>query len=208
MSRIIVIVCLTLSCCFIYGQEDNLDINGLSIGIVPSALFNKWIGYQVKVGYGFLDHLEVQVNLAYISGKGRKKPYNGYRFRSSLRYYFLNDFEIDRFYIEAGYLKRNVDEKYMGTFDMIEGAIIENPEVNREKNLSGTYAMFGGKQAFSDSFWFEIGIGIGLGQFKVVNQHDQSEILTPESSWFSSYSSDGNYQFTILIAHFTVGYTF
>jgi hypothetical protein len=207
MKRAIVIVSFVLSSCLSYGQEDNLDINGLSAGIVPTALFNKWIGYQAKLGYGFLDHLEVQVNLAYLRGKGRNKPYNGYRFRSSLRYYFLNDFENDRFYIEAGYLKRNVDEKYAGTFNMIDGAIIKNPEVNREKNLNGAYAMFGGKQAFSDSFWFEVGIGIGSGQYIVVNQHDQSGILIPESSLFSSYSLDGNYQFLILIGHFTIGYS-
>ncbi len=191
-----------------YSQEDNYDINGLSVGFVPSALFNIWTGYQMEAGYGFKDHFEIGINVAYINGKRQNKPYQGYRIRPSIKYYFLNEFEDHRFYIEAGYLQRVIDVRLIGRFNMFEGVFFQEIEIVRNRTVKGGFAMFGIKKPIGSSgFFYDFGIGLGLGEITILNEHIPNGELESNENFFVN-DSDGSLPFPILLVHASIGYNF
>jgi len=190
------------------AQEDNYDINGFSVGIVPSALLNVWTGFQGEINYGFADHFEVSINAGFLYGKRRNNSYDGYRIRPSLKYYFLNDLENFRFYLEAGYMYRVTNEKFLASYNMFQGAFRQELINNRKREIEGLFAMFGSRSTVKDTrVYIDYGIGIGFGSITVVNgQIDNAEPINDFN--FFGNNDDGTLPFPIFILHLAVGYDF
>lgn len=193
---------------YIQGQEDNYDINGFSVGIVPSALLNIWTGFQGEVNYGFADHFEVSLNGGNLYGRNKDTPFTGYRVRPSVKYYFLNDYENFRYYIEAGYLRRVVNEQVIDTYNMFQGAFLQDLLNNRKRILDGGFVMYGLKQQFfSSKFYTDFGFGIGYGSITIAHDNIEGGELLPNQNIFS-ITREGTRGFVIIIFHLSVGYDF
>lgn len=191
-----------------YGQEDNYDINGFSIGITPSALLNIWTGYQGQVGYGFADHFEVSLNAGYLYGKRQSTSYDGYRIKPSVKYYFLNDYEANRFFVEVGYLRRVTNEEFLDTYSMFEGAFNKEIINNRDRIVDGGFAMYGSRQLIPGSnFFYEFSVGAGLGSVTVTNGIIENAEILPEENFFA-LNQEGKRPYLIVMFHLAVGYDF
>ena len=189
------------------GQEDNYDINGFSVGIVPSALLNVWRGYQGEINYGFADHFEISLNAGAMYGTNTNVPYSGYRIRPSVKYYFLNDYEENRFYVEAGYLHRVINEHVVDTYNMFQGAFFQDLLNKRTRTLDGAFALLGTRESvFSSRFYLDFGIGVGLGSMRIVHDRIEGGELIQDN--FFSITSEGTSGFIILILHVSFGYDF
>ena len=207
MNKIIVVLFILTNSMSVFGQEDNLDINGLSVAIVPSSIINRWYGYQIKAEYGFLDYFAVQLNAAYLKGTNIGHPFEGYRVRPSLKYYFLNDFENHRPYVEIGYIHRSVNEYFLGNIKMFGGAFIQKEEVRRSKTLNAGYVLYGVKQTIVEKLWYDIGVGLGLGKIYILNDYDiEGEIIPTDDFFFKQ--TDGSTGFPVFLLHLAIGYNF
>lgn len=207
-KRIVIIFLFLFFFICSHAQEDNYDINGFSVGIVPSALLNVWTGFQGEINYGFADHFEVSINAGFLYGNLRDNAYDGYRFKSSVKYYFLNDLEDNRFYIEAGYLKRITNEEFLATYNMFQGAFRQELVSIRTREINGGYAMFGSRSNFGGSrYYLDFGIGIGLGTITILNDPIENAEALSDQNFFVN-NDDGTLPFPIFLLHFAVGYDF
>jgi hypothetical protein len=207
-KNFILIFLFSVWCSVTNAQEDNYDINGFSVGIVPSALLNVWTGFQGEVNYGFADHYEISINGGNLYGQNKDTPFTGYRIRPSVKYYFLNDYEENRFYIEAGYLHRVVNEKVIDNYNMFQGAYQQKLLNNRSRTLNGGFAMIGTRTSLlSSNFYLDFGVGAGLGYITIAHDTLENGELIPTNALFSN-TREGTSGFPILIMHLSIGYDF
>jgi hypothetical protein len=194
-------------CNVLISQTDNYNTNGLSIGVVPSALMNYWTGFQAEINYGFLDYYEFSLNIGAISSIKKNTVHDGYRFRPSLKYYFLKDKEDKRVYAEVGYLRRVTDEQHIDSYNMFQGAFRQEILNNRRKTLNGIFGMIGIREQYFSHLYLDAGIGVGIGYMNVeLDKIDNAELIPKYD--FYAYNSEGRNLFPILMFHLAVGYDF
>ncbi len=191
-----------------YAQEDNYDINGFSIGIVPSAFINVRNGFQAEVNYGLEDHFEISINGGFLYGMQKNNSYDGYRFKPSVKYYLLNDFEENRFYIEVGYIKRVTYENFLATYNMFQGSFIQDLVNKRTRTVDGAYAMYGSRQTINNSnFYLDYGVGAGLGSITIITDTVENAEVISDPGFYSN-NNDGTRPFPIILIHLVIGYEF
>jgi len=189
------------------AQSDSTQINGLKVGIVPSALLNTFTGFQVKATYTFLDKYNIQANYGYLHGKYSDRPFTGHRIRIGLRYYPKWEYGNQRLYFEGGYLRRRVKSQFIGQYaDLDEN--ITTAEVKTNGLLTGGYFQFGSVLQIDKRISIDYGIGVGQGN--ITNLHTgapkDQERVSPRDVFFSAFDISIDEPFPILILHFALMY--
>jgi len=212
MRNTLILFFFIISNCSIDAQDDGINTNGFSVGIVPSALLNVWTGFQGKVEYGFMDNLAVDLNIGYIRGRENDGPYSGVRIRPSIKYYFNEDYnENDRFYVSIGYLFRDHNTRSKGSISRAGGQFFERVNYTRATRLTGVFAMFGARSRLTKRIWIDGGIGLGPGLLDIKNEDlEPGAVLVNDSERLFTFTirEPGTRRLGIIIAHFSICFGF
>jgi len=189
------------------AQSDSTQINGLKVGIVPSALLNIFAGFQVKATYTFLDKYNIQANYGILNGEYSDRPLTGHRIRIGFRYYPKWEYENLRLYFEGGYLRRRIKSQFTGQYEDLDENIT-TAEVKTNGLLTGGYFQFGSVLQLSNRISLDYGIGVGQGN--LTNLHmgapENQERVSPRDVFFGAFDISIDEPFPILIFHFAFTY--
>ncbi len=198
---IISICCLTAS----YGQDfhyqdQNSNINGLKIGITPSALVNVYPGIQLNVTYGWNEKFQIENEWAYLIKIDPKTE--GFRTRFLLKYYVHS-----RLFVAMGYHHRKTSSNRIETFSRFNNSFNQIIEYKLEKVMNGIPLMIGTTGDISTKISYDLAFGFGIGKILVTEPGVPEDAeLVNDTSVFEPYSTSGKYNFPLLIANFKVQY--
>lgn len=148
--------------------QDDLVRQGFSIGVTPSALLNKWTGFQGKVAYTYKD-FELEMNIGSLSGSDEGEPYSGLRIRPVVKYYFSETGDT-KYYFGLGGLHRKLNIEAVGTFGRFNNSFFQEFDFEITQSMNGYYGMFGILIPFSNDRFFFDG-GIGFGSSRITTEH-------------------------------------
>jgi len=191
------------------SEEGKSNIQGFKIGITPSALMNRWLGYQGKIAYNFNGY-EIELNAGYLSGNLNKESYDGYRFRPAFKYYYSERSE-GTYYWGIGGLLRQIDIAGRGTFSRFNNTFFQEMDYDLDKRLLGFYAMFGFlTPIINNNFFIDVGAGLGRGKLRTRyrNVPQDAEILYNLPIFTIDSRSEGSITYPIIICHFSFVYKF
>jgi len=182
-------------------------IDGWTIGIVPSALFNSWNGYQIKTSYGF-NGFEISVNTGYLAGFKQDDFYQGYRIRSAIKYYFYQN-NHESIFVGFGGLIRQVNWDTQGTFSRFDDSFFQNFDFELDQRMLGVYSMAGARvPTWSDKLFVDVALGIGRSVLDVKNLGVPSDATLSSDFWFLSAdtTSAGRRDYPIFFFHIAIVY--
>ena len=210
MIRILLILGL---CCILYDPtlgQDMDRIKGFKLGVTPSALMNRWIGYQGKVAYTY-KNFEVEANVGYISGTDNDEPHSGYRIRPVVKYY-LSESDQTFYYIGFGGLHRKVNIDANGTFGRFNNTFFQEFDFKLTHTLNGLYGMAGSLiPIHKDRFFLDFGVGLGRGVLTVEHSgvpDDAVLVASPPLFTYDSRSEGKISNHMIYFMHMAFSYRF
>jgi len=186
------------------------EIQGFKVGITPSALMNRWIGFQGKASYTHKS-FELDANFGYITGTDNEEPYSGARIRSTLKYYYRQT-ELGWHYFGIGGLYRKINLDAVGTFGRFNNSFFQEMEFELSQKLNGFYLMSGTLIPIKeDRFVVDIAMGFGRGVSNVehFNIPDDAILIYEPPLLRSDLRTAGRVDYyLILFGHFSVMYKF
>jgi len=169
-------------------SQDVQRIEGFKIGITPSALLNRWIGYQGKASYTF-NQFEIEANIGYLSGSDNDEPHTGYRIRPVVKYYISESDEMF-YYVGFGGLHRKVNIDANGTFGRFNNSFFQEFDFKMTHTLNGLYAMSGALlPVYKDRFFLDLGIGLGRGVLTVEHENIPEDAVLIVSTPLFTYDA-------------------
>lgn len=169
-------------------SQDIEKIAGFKIGVTPSALINRWIGFQGKASYTY-KRFEFEANVGYINGTDNDEPHTGYRIRPLVKYY-LSDSDELFYYVGIGGLHRRVNIDASGTFGRFNNSYFQEMDFKLTHTLNGIYTMAGLLMPIhKDKFFIDIGIGLGRGTLTVEHQNIPQDAVLNYSPPIFTYNS-------------------
>lgn len=192
----------------VFSQELE-NIQGFKIGVTPSALLNKWLGYQGKVAY-MHKRFEFEANVGYLAGRNNGESYSGIRIRPLVKYYFAqtpNEF----YYFGFGGLYRSVDVDATGVFGRYDTSYFQSLDFKLKEKMKGLYFMFGVLMPLRGDHFF-VDLGAGLGNSKLKIEHfdvpDDALFYTTFPFFSTDTRSPGTQNYLILFGHCSFMYMF
>ena len=187
-----------------YENDDFNFHNNISIGITPSALMNRWMGFQGKLSY-FYKKVEFVANAGYLSGSDQGDPYTGYRLRPTIKHHFAMT-DMGSIYWGFGGLWRQLNVQTSGSFTQ-DGSLVVPRNFEVDESMRGLFAMFGVLIPFrNERFRFDGGVGFGNARINTT-QIDVPEEFTylPSTNIFSTdYRTPGRRSFLIFFVHLSL----
>lgn len=194
---------------FSFGQ-DYEAIQGIKVGITPSALMNRWLGFQGKTSYTY-QQFGIEANVGYLAGTNNNEPYSGYRIRPQVKYYFKST-EDDFYYIGVGGLYRKVNIDANGSFGRFDFSFFQNLDFKITHVLRGYFFTTGQVMSiYKDRFFMDFGVGFGRGSLQVEHFDVPSDAELINSSSFLTYDSRSKGKVdphSIFFIHFALMYRF
>lgn len=209
MRKLILLVSL-ISFLYVQGSaQKESNKHTFRIGITPSALFNGWLGYQSKITYSY-NRFEFAMNTGFLKGSSNGEPYDGYRIRPTLKFYFT-EIESGTFYFGFGGLYRNLNINATGTFSRFNNAFFQEIDFKIEQSMQGLYGMFGILVPLRfNGFFFDVGFGFGNSKINTthLNVPEDATFLYTPPLFTSDSRSAGIIRYPIVFGHFAILYEF
>jgi len=189
--------------------QDDLVRQGFSIGVTPTAILNRWIGYQGKAAYTYRD-FEFEMNAGYIKGTDRDEPYSGYRIRPVIKYYFAESGD-NIYYFGFGGLHRKLNIEAKGTFGRFNNVYFQEFDFDISQSMNGYYGMFGIQFPFSNDRFYVDG-GFGFGTSKVTTTHsgipNDAVLAYTAPVFIKDTRNEGVTTYPIAFYHFAIMFKF
>ncbi len=190
--------------------QDYEAIQGFKIGITPSALLNRWIGFQGKASYMHKNY-SLDANFGYLHGTDNEEPYSGFRIRTTFKYYY-RETSMGWHYLGIGGLHRKIDHDAVGTFGRFNNSFFQELDFKMTQKITGFYLMSGTLIPIKEDRFF-MDVGLGLGRAVVNIKHfdipDDAILIYEPPLFRSDLRTAGSYNYYLLFfGHFSVMYKF
>ncbi|MEM9547018.1 MAG: hypothetical protein AAGA77_13640 [Bacteroidota bacterium] len=187
---------------YLYKPYDYDTLQGFRVGIVPSALINRWLGYQGKVSYRF-GRYEVELNAGYLKGTDNAEPYHGYRIRPVYKIYTVEDGN-GAYYWGIGALLRQLNIDADGTFSRFNNSFFQTLDFELDQRMLGGYGLFGVLMPlYKDRFFLDFYVAGGFAQLKTqhFNIPDDAELLYDLPFFSVDSRGAGSLRYPIALVH-------